>query len=573
MLNLLQILSYFQSLIENPAMDLKHKPALFFIFWLLLGILQAYFVDLTSDEGYYWFYSRHLQWGYYDHPPMVALIIKLGYAIFHNELGVRLLNILLTSASFLLFFRLIPEDLKQKNITYLILLAQPLLHYFSIIVFPDGVLLFFSLLFLLGYKRLIEKDDASAALLLGLSLAGMFYSKYHGALVLVFTVLSNFRLFKTKWFWVSLLIPVILSIPHVLWQYESGFPSLQYHLSDRVSGLSLKHTGEYLSQQLVAISPVFLIALFDYKKTNQFEKTLKFIAIGTLCFFLFTSVKVFIHLHWTSIALFPMAFLAIKYYNDNAKRKLFYWLATPFFIVIILFRVNTFYPFLSFLQKIDFYQGRDIWSKEINSLAANKPVLFIRDFREPSFYTFYTGQMAVCIFGEDNRKTQYDLWNYEDSLQGKDILMIRKREFEGSNKFESKMGKTVYYQLRPHFESYYNIPVSIELSASANDSMQLFVRIKNERKTALSFLNASSGSQPVMFCQIKDNKNQIERTDTLKTFSVKDKIEPGKSAAHKFSISIKELKAGKYKMAFGFFYDVLPPSFNSINNSFVINKP
>src|SRR5687767_14149230 len=152
-------------------MKLKNKPFLFFIFWLILGIIQASFTRLTSDEGYYWFYTRDLQWGYYDHPPMVALIIKAGYSIFQSELGLRLFNVIISSASFLLLFKLIPENLKQKNLTYYILPAQPLLHYFSIIVFPDGPLLFFSLLLLIGYKQLMEKNDILSALLMGLSLA------------------------------------------------------------------------------------------------------------------------------------------------------------------------------------------------------------------------------------------------------------------------------------------------------------------------------------------------------------------------------------------------------------------
>jgi 4-amino-4-deoxy-L-arabinose transferase-like glycosyltransferase len=33
---------------------------------------------LTADEAYYWMWSKHLAFGYYDHPPMVALVIRAG---------------------------------------------------------------------------------------------------------------------------------------------------------------------------------------------------------------------------------------------------------------------------------------------------------------------------------------------------------------------------------------------------------------------------------------------------------------------------------------------------------------
>ncbi|MFP2908974.1 4-amino-4-deoxy-L-arabinose transferase, partial [Pyxidicoccus sp. 3LFB2] len=40
---------------------------------LLLG------TDVYFDTAYYWQWARHLAWGYYDHPPMVAwLIAALG---------------------------------------------------------------------------------------------------------------------------------------------------------------------------------------------------------------------------------------------------------------------------------------------------------------------------------------------------------------------------------------------------------------------------------------------------------------------------------------------------------------
>ena len=77
---------------------MKQKPVLllFLLFWLLINIIQACYTGLLNDEAYYFFYSRDMAWGYYDHPPLVALFIKSGYWILHNELGVRLLFVSLS---------------------------------------------------------------------------------------------------------------------------------------------------------------------------------------------------------------------------------------------------------------------------------------------------------------------------------------------------------------------------------------------------------------------------------------------------------------------------------------------
>ena len=61
-----------------------------------LRLVAAAVTPLTFDEAYYWTWSKHLAFGYYDHPPMVALVIRAGTMIAGDtELGVRLVSVLL----------------------------------------------------------------------------------------------------------------------------------------------------------------------------------------------------------------------------------------------------------------------------------------------------------------------------------------------------------------------------------------------------------------------------------------------------------------------------------------------
>jgi len=63
---------------------------------MLVRLVAAVYVPLTFDEAYYWTWSKHLAGGYYDHPPMVAVVIRLGTLIAGDTpLGVRLVSILL----------------------------------------------------------------------------------------------------------------------------------------------------------------------------------------------------------------------------------------------------------------------------------------------------------------------------------------------------------------------------------------------------------------------------------------------------------------------------------------------
>src|SRR3954468_23640527 len=61
-----------------------------------LRLVAAALTPITFDEAYYWMWSKHLAGGYYDHPPLVALVIRLRTLIAGDtELGVRLVSILL----------------------------------------------------------------------------------------------------------------------------------------------------------------------------------------------------------------------------------------------------------------------------------------------------------------------------------------------------------------------------------------------------------------------------------------------------------------------------------------------
>ena len=58
---------------------------------LLLRLVFSGVADLLPEESYYWNYAQHLDFGYLDHPPMVAWTIWLGTAVFGDtEFGVRI---------------------------------------------------------------------------------------------------------------------------------------------------------------------------------------------------------------------------------------------------------------------------------------------------------------------------------------------------------------------------------------------------------------------------------------------------------------------------------------------------
>src|SRR5450759_4487351 len=102
-------------------MNIKFKKyflqpfALLLFIWVVLNLLQAWLTPLNDDEAYYWMYSKYLAWGYFDHPPMIALMIRIGYSFFHNELGVRLIVVLSQLLTLYVIWLLTDKDKREKK--------------------------------------------------------------------------------------------------------------------------------------------------------------------------------------------------------------------------------------------------------------------------------------------------------------------------------------------------------------------------------------------------------------------------------------------------------------------------
>jgi len=159
----------------------------FLLAWTVLNLVQATTLELQGDEAYYWMYSRYLDWGYFDHPPMVALLIRIGDSIMHNELGLRLFTVLTSSASIWLLWLTLKQYAVDALAFVLVVSGVFIFHIYGFTTTPDGPLFFFTTLFYFLYQKYLKSDTWLLATLLGLTIALLLYSKYNGILVVGFT--------------------------------------------------------------------------------------------------------------------------------------------------------------------------------------------------------------------------------------------------------------------------------------------------------------------------------------------------------------------------------------------------
>ena len=233
----------------------KHHRFLFYGAWLILALAQSASTELIADEAYYWVYSKFPAWGYFDHPPMVAVLIKAGYGIFHNELGVRLMFALLNTLAIVITESLIER--KNPISFYTIVLSLGILQVAGFFAVPDTPLLFFTALFFYTYRSFIQNASWKNTLLLAITIALLFYTKYHGLLIVFFTVLSNLKLFLRWQLWFVALLVLIFYSPHLYWQWQHDWISFRYHLFEsNVNAYKFSYTTDYLLGQLLLAGPL-----------------------------------------------------------------------------------------------------------------------------------------------------------------------------------------------------------------------------------------------------------------------------------------------------------------------------
>ena len=413
----------------NPgAIINRHQRLLFYTCWLLLNLIQSKVTGLFDDESYYWVYSRFLDWGYFDHPPMIALLIKGGYGIVPNEFGVRLFVAILSTFTLWLIQKLL--IITDDVLFYTIAISIAVLQLGGFIAVPDIPLLFFTTLFFHAYKRFLNKESVKNSMLLGISAACLLYSKYTGALVLVFAFAANPKLFLRPVLYIAAGVAVLLFLPHIYWQYIHAFPSVQYHLKERIdSSYQFSFTTDYLFQQLLLVGPISSIVLlwscFRKKPSDEIERALKFTTVGFYVFFLLYTFRGPVEANWTFPAFIGVIALSHQYLAERRHlRKLVNVLALITLSIVFAGRLYLAGALPHIDLKDDEFLSNNEWSREVSANAKGLPVFFVGSYQRASKYWFYTGIPTYSVNTVDYRRNGFNFWSMEDSLQNKKMFAV-----------------------------------------------------------------------------------------------------------------------------------------------------
>ena len=448
--------------------------------WFIINLLQGLFTEIHEDEAYYALFGEHLAWGYLDHPPMVALMTFLSSQLFSGTLGVRFFTIMASCLSLWVIWRMAHLDgfVPRPLLFFTIACSVVMLNFYGFVTTPDTGLLLFSALFLFVYQRYLEKKSWSQALLMGLLMALMVYSKYHALLLLGLIVLSNFSLLKDGKFYAACLVALALLTPHILWQINADFPSLRYHLSGRSEPFQWSYFLEYLPNQLLVFNPfVFgavVYVLIKHKAKDQFERGLRFLWVGFFVFFWLMTFRGHVEPHWTAVG--AIAAVVLLYRNawiDSKLMKYVKFVIAPSLILTMALRIVLLTPaaaVFGFCTDKPHYEA-------IASEAGNHPVVFQGSFQQPALYHYFTRNESSTLCCYYDRKTQYDLWQFDTAWIGKPVYVYG---YYFTENFQTANRLVMDFQITNDSNQH-------PLVVSTNDIIQIDFSIYNPCSQAIEF--------------------------------------------------------------------------------------
>ncbi len=228
-------------------------------------------LPLAADEAYYWSWSKNLAGGFYDHPPMVAYMIRAGTGLAGDTaFGVRLVAVLLGlpatwalwRAAQLLFQsdRLAATTALYFNLTLMVAAG-------AMLATPDAPLLAAAALLVFGLAKVVACSNGPWWLVVGAIAGAGMLSKYSflflgaGILLWLLCAARERHHLGTPWPYLGGLVALVIFLPVLIWNAEHDWISFSKQFGRvALASWSPKYLVELLFAQIgLATPPIFIL--------------------------------------------------------------------------------------------------------------------------------------------------------------------------------------------------------------------------------------------------------------------------------------------------------------------------
>ena len=391
---------------------------------LLLLIIRLLFISntlLINDEAYYAIYARHLAWGYVDHGPIVAYLIKLFTLIWENSFTVRLGATTLMSVLTIILYYFGKKYFNTETgiVLSLSLTANMLFHTNSIVITPDVPMTFFTILAMMFYYLAYcvnKKYIYIGGGMLGLAVLSKISALFPAIGIALYPILIKEKRhwLKNIHYYGSFTLAFLIFLPFIIWNFQNDFAFVRNQGSHIYRGGGFGHFINLWLGLAVISGPLFfyfsVIKPFaNLKRWKSSSDSIQFFTIVTivpLSYFLGHSLFSKFELNWPAPIFLSGLFLLALQINNSQKR--FYYAQIIYSLLLIfIITVQTFKPTLPVKGDADItnrYYMYDGFLKGLEKFLNENPELSntriaTNNFQIPSMINFYLEPKleATCL--------------------------------------------------------------------------------------------------------------------------------------------------------------------------------
>ena len=411
---------------------------------LVIRIIVAYAIPMTGDEAYFVTWGKNLDYGYYDHPPMVGWILSFALLFGDAVVWLRLPGIVMFTFMGIAIYRLLKDIDETKAILAAILFLFAPLNLLSVLITTDTPLIVFSFVSAMFFYQAQQNDHYLKYLLAGLFLGLAFYSKFFAGL-LGLAYFFYIVLFVGKQRGVKpyigigiLLLGVIPFISlNLIWNYNNCWNNYLFNLINRTSDaqFSFSTLGIYLGLLAYLITPPIIWFAFKQSK-QQYVDLLKHplglflgLFLIPLILFLFLSLFKKIGLHWL-LSFYPFMFIVVGQFFSVKQLQNTLKFIIPFSVLhlgliafILLSAPGLFEKNENTYKDVIYGIKNDVILEKLAEYKSD--YIFATDSYVESAILSYTSRQHVIVLGhgshharEDDKRTDFR------KLEGKNILLV-----------------------------------------------------------------------------------------------------------------------------------------------------
>ena len=396
---------------------------------VLLQCLYNATLPLSGDEAYYWVWSHHLQTGYHDHPPMIALLIAActRYGGGDTVVAIRLAGALCIAVTIFLQARLTATLGGDKAgwLSFLICMFLPAFQMGFTLATPDDPLaLFWTMGLCFAVPALTGPGKWRHFIGMGVACGLAMASKYTGVLLplalTLFIALRDPRQLLAPKLWGAGLAALLVFSPVLWWNVQHGFESFlfQYHHgSGEEGGFQGKHFLEFLGGQFLVLSPVLLLlliwraALWRSWWKDERQALLMLCFLVPMAFFIEKGLFAKIQLNWALPAFLSALPLLAVYLAEFPRRWLIPVALVPALALSIAIKVPEKVGLTGKYNPQNRLYGPDSAIKELGTLRQPGDAIFADHLQRASLLSFLLPDHPRVYIPTESRFSEYSRWD------------------------------------------------------------------------------------------------------------------------------------------------------------------